>query len=1418
MLVFMATSVQAQTQMTVTTKDGSSFVNSKNTATFDYDNQTVNIGNDTILPMGQLRSIDFLRDGLPWNMMWKYMNVTRGSYYFDFGYPSIMHLRDVMTEDMPVTNSWNRWYAPWSRDNSIDKNTMATYFVNYYLMMVIADANRIIRATKDADTDEDKAILGTAYASRASIYLDYARMYEFLPNDRLQGVAASGKDITGLTVPIIDETINAAPKSGYYSQPRATKAEMVAFIESDLDKAEQLAGYITDPTPLLPHLDVVYGLKARLYLWAGDYDKARTYAERAIAETKTTIMTESQMTDTGKGFNDGNLWMWCIRNFETDASTISTNINWASFMCNEYGLGYTNTAVYMPSINAALYNRINVSDIRKQLFVAPEDNPLYGKQQKINPQQYLQEYVSLKFRPANGITNSPKGAEVDIPLMRVEEMYLIAAEAAAHQSPQEGLRLLREFMSHRDAHYSFNASTESDIVNEIILQKRIELWGEGQTFFDVKRLNMDVTRDYEGSNFYDADRINTHGRPAWMNFVFSYALELKNLSLIDNNNPDPSGIYSSNYKPLTAEDARAAITSGIVLHEPLWKADLPWLPLDSLSLVSFRFDKAQTDKQDVSLDYKFEISLSPDFPVLKTVPLPTHTNYNADDIHLSYNDDFISNVEYLRNALGITGDEQTKVYMRVKGYVSRCPEVNIVSNTIDFGVINRHPGKLSHYSYMPDVEVTPLDNIDLDDLIEVKNPKVCNITKKGDGELLNNTFGVLHTDGAVLIHNSFSLDEQGYYSQDEYLYSDDPNNYLSRRLQNLSDFWNRKTYPGTTVMKASLNGIKYKNDLHLYYHTDSFQITVTLSKQLWEENRYRWGESVSKPFISQLNSKYSRNVGYRKALYDEIHPEEDGDIYIINKPYSNFHNLLVYVDKDGKASVPSQWAYTDDDKRVYVEGTGTFDGGLFDMQLTFAYKGGETIGTFNEVIGDEWVDLGYGTLSDSFFSINDCQVKIKQNTKNRSKFRVNLPYMGMYGNEASEYMDLTIMPKGSVLNDKVLPQEAVYFTEANTGYYYETYGGYLYIEHPSSWYEDDVNKWIDSKVLDYQDNGLPGEIELNPLYTIKNIGSFGKYPMSIVFPGWRARDYSVEMSDVTAEKDEQGKAYAITTLTLGTDAQDVRACVFNNMVNLSDALETLGNHPEYRVSVENGTIRVSFNGEHLSGNLSLYVGVFDKTGNLRDYSSGDFEFYPHGDPWQSIGQGTFTDDILSSLYGLEPVTYSVEIMENQSKPGLYRVMKPYANDVYPYAKTFAGIDGDSYYIEIDATDPEGVFIPTNDICVFEGEKYSFCSVGAYYMENEGYDFTTMKGAGYLGRLTDGLITFPAIGRGGIYQGVVLLNGSAYTCGSNGKIEIRLPSAAASNNEKRLAPAVDTKKAKPVIRKSPENRVLTPLTLPALKDR
>ena len=76
------------------------------------------------------------------------------------------------------------------------------------------------------------------YAFRALCYLDMARMFEFLPNEKFpSGKNAEGVDVTNLTVPIVTEktTIEESRKN-----PRVTREKMFEFIKSDLNKAETL--------------------------------------------------------------------------------------------------------------------------------------------------------------------------------------------------------------------------------------------------------------------------------------------------------------------------------------------------------------------------------------------------------------------------------------------------------------------------------------------------------------------------------------------------------------------------------------------------------------------------------------------------------------------------------------------------------------------------------------------------------------------------------------------------------------------------------------------------------------------------------------------------------------------------------------------------------------------------------------------------------------------------------------------------------------------------------------------------------------------------------------------------------------------------------------------------------------------------
>ena len=159
----------------------------------------------------------------------------------------------------------------------------------------------------------------------------------------------------------------------------------------------------------------------------------------------------------------------------------------------------------------------------------------------------LPAYSSFKFRPGAGnIEDYNVGSATCMPLMRIEEMYLIEAEAVAHTAPAQGKQLIEDFMkTYRYNTYACFATDQEGIIDEIFTQKCIELWGEGQTFFDYKRLNKPVIRGYEGTNFQQSAQFNTTTRPAWMNFCIVETEGNNNEAVKDWNNPDPSDCYTS---------------------------------------------------------------------------------------------------------------------------------------------------------------------------------------------------------------------------------------------------------------------------------------------------------------------------------------------------------------------------------------------------------------------------------------------------------------------------------------------------------------------------------------------------------------------------------------------------------------------------------------------------------------------------------------------------------------------------------------------------------------------------------------------------------------------------------------------------------------------------------------------------------
>lgn len=459
-----------------------------------------------------------------------------------------MHIRDLMTADQFVYESGYGWhFYNWARNTRLGPDYVYAQHVYRFFENAIHATNMLLAAIEESSaTDIQKQYLGLAYAYRAMLYLDMARMYEYLPCDVTQPRSYTGKDIYRLTVPIITEKATTEEISRL---TRATRQEMYDFILSDINKATTLLDGYERTNKKLPDLACVHGLKARLYMWVEDYANAAKSARQAIRLYDGTPLTESEMLDVENGFNSmtPSAWMWGAQPYANDEPVTSGIVNWTSWMSNEATFGYASVGPYV-AITPSLYNEIRDGDIRKKLFKVTGDEPHL----ETSSWDDIPAYASLKFRPYQGkYDDYSVGAQSAYPLMRIEEMYLIEAEATAHDNLARGVALLNDFMQkYRDA--SYNLSTDSineyTAVHEIVKQKRIELWGEGQTFFDIKRLNMAVDRTGQADANYisDYEKFATTMRPAWMNlpFVTRNGMTYK-WNTAGEENPDPSDLYRS---------------------------------------------------------------------------------------------------------------------------------------------------------------------------------------------------------------------------------------------------------------------------------------------------------------------------------------------------------------------------------------------------------------------------------------------------------------------------------------------------------------------------------------------------------------------------------------------------------------------------------------------------------------------------------------------------------------------------------------------------------------------------------------------------------------------------------------------------------------------------------------------------------
>jgi hypothetical protein len=192
---------------------------------------------------------------------------------------------------------------------------------------------------------------------------------------------------------------------------------------------------------------------------------------------------------------------------------------------------------------------------------------------------------------------------------------------------------------------------------------------------------------------------------------------------------------------------------------------------------------------------------------------------------------------------------------------------------------------------------------------------------------------------------------------------------------------------------------------------------------------------------------------------------------------------------------------------------------------------------------------------------------------------------------------------------------------------------------------------------------------------------------------------------------------------------------------------------------------------------------------------------PNPEVFKSLGMCSYTDDIVCTTFGLSTVTYEVEIQESVDNPGKYRLVNPYG-EIYPYNEPGDWDADNTYYLTIDATDPDYVNLVQSDLGIDWGYgPITAMSLADYYIATGQATHEEMKAAGYYGKLVDGVITFNVKTLG------IAMGGKLYSANQLGGFKVVLPDASTDTPAEEGSVTASVSKASKVTANSIEYRMI-----------
>ena len=298
------------------------------------------------------------------------------------------------------------------------------------------------------------------------------------------------------------------------NNPRATVQAVYDLIVDDLNNAVSLLdGYKRADKSMIDQA-VAYGLRARVNLVMQNWAEAAADAAKALEVSGAEPYTLEDVSKPTFTSADAKSVLWANIITETNDVVQTGIINWPSHLSSLFSDGYTGVGAFK-SISTLLYDEIPATDVRKGWWLNEDfDSPLISGDIYTDWKKDYAEACGYLGNVKFGVYQDNMVnlvAASDWIMMRAEEMLFIQAEGLAMSgNPAGGKAIIDDFVrSNRDASYSGAPADAKGLQDEIWMQRRIELWGEGHSFFDLMRLEKPIVRKENGvSSFPDAWQFN----------------------------------------------------------------------------------------------------------------------------------------------------------------------------------------------------------------------------------------------------------------------------------------------------------------------------------------------------------------------------------------------------------------------------------------------------------------------------------------------------------------------------------------------------------------------------------------------------------------------------------------------------------------------------------------------------------------------------------------------------------------------------------------------------------------------------------------------------------------------------------------------------------------------------------------------